>query len=140
MARALEEAEEEMQCKAELIRQIRAMERVHVPRTKLVDLTQTGGQGLLVEMSVAELRERLGLLRVAEAQEEERRRRDIATLKQVRSLSLVHISHLLYSCASDCRPRRDSSLRQRSPFLVTVRRRARRHSTGVISNPPCFSL
>ncbi|CAI8002518.1 Cilia- and flagella-associated protein 99 [Geodia barretti] len=95
MARALEEAEEEMQCKAELIRQIRAMERVHVPRTKLVDLTQTGGQGLLVEMSVAELRERLGLLRVAEAQEEERRRRDIATSKQVRSLSLVHISHLL---------------------------------------------
>ena len=86
MARALEEAEEEMRCKAELIRQIRAMERVRVPRTKLVDLTQTGGQGLLVEMSVAELRERLSLLRVAEAQEEEGRRRDITTLKQVHSL------------------------------------------------------
>ena len=56
MARALEEAEEEMRCKAELIQQIRAMERVPLVRTKLVDLTETGGQGLLAEMSVAEVR------------------------------------------------------------------------------------
>ena len=85
MARALEEAEEEMREKTELIRQIRTMERVPVVRSKLVDLTQTGGQGLLVEMSVAELRERLSLLRVAEAQEEEERRRDITASKQVLS-------------------------------------------------------
>lgn len=56
MARALEEAEQEMRCKAELIQQIRAMERAPLTRTKFVDLTETGKQGLLVEMSVAEVR------------------------------------------------------------------------------------
>lgn len=56
MARALEEAEQEMRCKAELIQQIRAMERAPLIRTKFVDLTETGKQGLLVEMSVAEVR------------------------------------------------------------------------------------
>lgn len=56
MARALEEAEQEMHCKAELIQQIRAMESVPLIRTKFVDLTETGKQGLLVEMSVAEVR------------------------------------------------------------------------------------
>jgi hypothetical protein len=55
MAQALEEAEREMRCKAELIQQIRAMERVPLNRTKFVDLTETGKQGLLVEMSVAEV-------------------------------------------------------------------------------------
>ena len=55
MAKALEEAEEEMKCRVELIQQIRAMERVPVMRTKLVDVTETGRQGLLVEMSVAEV-------------------------------------------------------------------------------------
>lgn len=56
MTRALEEAEQEMRCKAELIQQIRAMERAPLIRTKFVDLTETGKQGLLVEMSVAEVR------------------------------------------------------------------------------------
>ena len=56
MARALEEEEQEMRCKVELIQQIRAMERVPLERTRLVDLTETGGQGLLVEMSVAEVK------------------------------------------------------------------------------------
>ena len=56
MAQALEEAEREMRCKAELIQQIRAMERVPIIRTKFVDLAETGKQGLLVEMSVTEVR------------------------------------------------------------------------------------
>lgn len=83
MTRALEEAEEEMQCKVELIHQIRSMERVPVNRTKLVDLTLTSGQGLLVEMSVTELKERLALLRIAETEKEEKKRREIAATKQV---------------------------------------------------------
>ena len=61
MARALEEAEQEMRSRAELIQQIRAMESVPVVRTKFVDLTETGGQGLLAEMSVAEVRVRLAV-------------------------------------------------------------------------------
>ena len=44
-----------MKRKVELIQQIRAMESVPIIRTKFVDLTETGGQGLLAEMSVAEV-------------------------------------------------------------------------------------
>ena len=44
-----------MRRKVELIQQIRAMESVPLIRTKFVDFTETGGQGLLSEMSVAEV-------------------------------------------------------------------------------------
>ena len=44
-----------MKRKVELIQQSRAMESVPIIRTKFVDLTETGGQGLLAEMSVAEV-------------------------------------------------------------------------------------
>lgn len=94
-----------MRRKIELIQQIRAMESVPIIRTKFVDITETGGQGLLVEMSVAEvrrpynvwsarifqkwllqLRERLALMKIAETEEEERKRREILSAKQVRLL------------------------------------------------------
>ena len=45
-----------MRRKAELIQQIRVMESTPIIRTKFVDLTETGGQGLLSEMSVVEVR------------------------------------------------------------------------------------
>ena len=44
-----------MRRKIELIQQIRAMESVPVIRTKFVDITETSGQGLLSEMSIAEV-------------------------------------------------------------------------------------
>ena len=44
-----------MRRKVELIQQIRATESVPLIRTRLVDLTETAGQGLLAEMSVAEV-------------------------------------------------------------------------------------
>jgi hypothetical protein len=44
-----------MRRKVELIQQIRAMESVPVIRTKFVDLTETASQGLLSEMSIAEV-------------------------------------------------------------------------------------
>ena len=44
-----------MRRKGELIQQIRAMESVPIIRTKFVDLTETANQGLLSEMSVAEV-------------------------------------------------------------------------------------
>ena len=47
-----------MRRKIELIQQIRAMESVPVVRSKFVDLTETGGQGLLAEMSVVEVNKR----------------------------------------------------------------------------------
>ena len=59
MRAALEEAEQEMRQKMELIRQIRAMEATPVNRFKLVDLTEKAGHGLLSEMSIAEVCSRI---------------------------------------------------------------------------------
>ncbi|XP_061186311.1 cilia- and flagella-associated protein 99-like isoform X2 [Saccostrea echinata] len=89
MKQALEEAEEEMRRRMELIHQIRAMEAVPIIRQKFVDLTATSGHGLLSEMSIAELRERVALLKTAEKETEEQRRDEILTAKQEKDQMLL---------------------------------------------------
>ena len=42
-----------------MIRQIRELEKIPIVRTKGFDPTETAGYGLLEEMSIAELRERI---------------------------------------------------------------------------------
>jgi hypothetical protein len=84
LQRALEEAEADMRKKVELIQQIKAMESVPIVQSKFFDMTTTAGQGLLCEMSVAELRERLALLKVAEEEEEEQKRKEIVAAKQMK--------------------------------------------------------
>jgi len=83
MRKALEEAEEEMRQRVALIAKIRAIESVPVIRFKHVDLTESSGAGLLNEMSVVELRERLALLKIAEKEEEEEKRDSILKSKVV---------------------------------------------------------
>ena len=48
----------------DLIRQIRALERVPKVKVKVFDPTQSSQQGLLGEMSLVELRERVEMLKV----------------------------------------------------------------------------
>ena len=79
------QAEEEMKKKLELINQIKAAEAAPLPRHhKQVDLTQTSGMRLLSEMSVAELRERLSLIKIERKEMEEKKRDEILENKQVR--------------------------------------------------------
>lgn len=85
MKQALEEAEADMRCKMELIQQIRAMEATPVSRFKIVDLTSTSGAGLLGEMSIVELRERLALLKEKQLEEEEEKRDLILNAKQAKA-------------------------------------------------------
>lgn len=49
----------ELAKKTELIRQIRELEKIPIQRTKGFDPTEASGLGLMEEMSIAELRERL---------------------------------------------------------------------------------
>lgn len=79
------EEQVELERKRALIREIRALEaeRIEDRNYKLpVDLTSTAGHELLGEMCIAELRERLALLKEKEQEREEERRREISDGKQ----------------------------------------------------------
>jgi hypothetical protein len=90
MQQALEEAAIEMQQKMELIHQIRAMQASSAAKQpRIVDFTETGGYGLLCEMSIAELRERLRLLEMAEQEEEMAKREQIINDKQSKTQMLL---------------------------------------------------
>ncbi|XP_030046974.1 cilia- and flagella-associated protein 99 isoform X2 [Microcaecilia unicolor] len=89
LRQALEEAEEELRKKFELICEIRAIESVPFIRQKFVDLTQVSGHGLLCEMSVVELKERLTLLEEAKRKEEEDKRDQILSEKQAKEQYLL---------------------------------------------------
>lgn len=65
--RKKKEEEQEMERKRDLIRQIRALEKVPVEKYKMFDPAEPPCQGLLDEMSLAELKERL---RIVESQRE----------------------------------------------------------------------
>jgi len=106
MQQALEEAEIEMRQKMEMISQIKDMEaRVNSgANQKLVDLTETGGYGLLSEMSIAELRERLRLQQMAEDARLEAIREDILADKQEREKdSLKALQNISRHRAEICR-------------------------------------
>ncbi len=71
-----EEEEVERKKREELIRLIRELERQPKKRTKGYDPTETMGLGLLEEMSMVELRERLEHVKNERREEEERIRQD----------------------------------------------------------------
>ena len=82
MQRRKEEEEVEQRKRDELIRQIRELERVPIVRTKGFDPTETSGYGLLDEMSIAELRERLEYNRMLREQELSAKREENARAKE----------------------------------------------------------
>lgn len=71
-----------MRQRAELIHQIRAFELQIVDRYKPFDITSTAGHGLFDEMSIAEVRERLELLKLDREKQREVRRDQIIKEKQ----------------------------------------------------------
>uniref|UniRef100_A0A8B9I508 Cilia and flagella associated protein 99 n=1 Tax=Anser brachyrhynchus TaxID=132585 RepID=A0A8B9I508_9AVES len=89
LRQALEEEEEKLRKRCELIQQIRAIESLPSLKHKFVDLTETGGHGLICEMSVVELRERLALLREAQKAAEEEKRDQIIHEKQAKEQLLL---------------------------------------------------
>ncbi|XP_061215820.1 cilia- and flagella-associated protein 99 isoform X1 [Neopsephotus bourkii] len=86
---ALEEDEEKLRKRSELIQQIRLIGSLPSIRHKFVDLTETGGHGLTCEMSIVELRERLALLREEQKAAEEEKRDQIIHEKQAKEQLLL---------------------------------------------------
>ncbi|KDO26424.1 hypothetical protein SPRG_08227 [Saprolegnia parasitica CBS 223.65] len=66
----------------DLIRQIRALDRVHREHVAVFDPTESSNYGLLEEMSLVELRERLQMKKVQEAEWEAERREHILESKK----------------------------------------------------------
>lgn len=84
LTQSLRDKQEELQQKVKLIQELRMLQQVrclHVA-PKEFDPTETGNLGLLCEMSVAELQERLGLLRIEMQRVLEERRKKIADSKE----------------------------------------------------------
>ncbi|XP_043560051.1 cilia- and flagella-associated protein 99 isoform X1 [Chiloscyllium plagiosum] len=89
LQQALEKTNEEIRKKSELIREIRAMQMVPTFKHKLIDLAKPAGHNLLIEMSIVELRERLGLLKEAQIKAEEDKRDRILNEKQAKEQLLL---------------------------------------------------
>ncbi|KAG1972258.1 cilia- and flagella-associated protein 99 isoform X2 [Pimephales promelas] len=125
LSQALEEAQAELSRKMELIRQIRAFETVSLVRQNFVDDTETAGHDLLCEMSLAELRERLALLRESEQSELEDRRQQILQEKQLKEqLLLEQLDNIALrrSLAEHAASRSQEEKRRRSELREAVSR------------------
>ena len=84
-----DEQQAEQLRKEELIRQIRELEKIPIQRFQGFDPTEAGHHGLMCEMSVAELRERLELNKQRQLQEIEFKR-DVNLAKKERdALTLI---------------------------------------------------
>merc|ERR1712203_579811 len=72
------EDEHDMERKRDLIKQIRALEKVPVEKFKMFDPAEPPCQGLLEEMSLAELRERIKIMEANQRKElEDKRERQL---------------------------------------------------------------
>lgn len=65
------------------------MEKIPIQRTKGFDPTEAGGHGLMVEMSVAELRERLEFVKRQHEQEIDFKREKNLHVKEVEAEQLM---------------------------------------------------
>lgn len=97
--------------KQELIRQIRELEKIPIVRTKGFDPTEAGGHGLLEEMSIAELRERIEFNKRQLEQETEKKRQDNLDKKDKEASELLETA----SKIQDARDKRkaDNDLRKK---------------------------
>ncbi|XP_023268653.1 cilia- and flagella-associated protein 99 [Seriola lalandi dorsalis] len=82
LRQALEEAQAELSRKFEIIREIRTIESLPHFRVKNFDDTETAGHELLGEMSLAELKERLALLKEVQQTEQLEKREHILEVRQ----------------------------------------------------------
>uniref|UniRef100_A0A3B3VI80 Cilia- and flagella-associated protein 99 n=1 Tax=Poecilia latipinna TaxID=48699 RepID=A0A3B3VI80_9TELE len=89
LRQALEEKEEELRKRFQIIHEIHVIESLPIVKSNKFDETETAGHELLGEMSLAELKERLALLRQNQQKEEEERRSNILEEKQKKKQQIL---------------------------------------------------
>ena len=90
LAKRKEEDLAELRKREELIRQIRELEKIPIVRTQGFDPTETAGHGILVEMSIAELRERLEYEKLRRQADADNKRSEIKSEKSKKSDMLTN--------------------------------------------------
>eukprot|EP00899_Mesostigma_viride_P018959 jgi/Mesvir1/27064/Mv20756-RA.1 len=87
--RLAEERAAEQARREDLIRQLRAIDAVPKEKVAIFDPTAASGVGLLEEMSIAELRERLALAKERRAEQQQQQRAEILKQKQQKESLLL---------------------------------------------------
>lgn len=108
-ALAKKKAEEaaELKKREELIRQIRELEKIPIVRTQGFDPTETAGHGLLNEMSMAELRERLEYEKLRRQAEEESRREENLKAKEEKSDMLSNTAEEIMKARNELKAKKE---------------------------------
>lgn len=110
LQRKKDEEAAEHKRKQELIRQIRELEKIPIVRTKGFDPTEAGGHGLLEEMSIAELRERIEHNKRKLEQETEAKRQANLAKKDEEAEKLISTASMIQE-ARDARRNLNNSRR-----------------------------
>ncbi len=133
--RAAEQAKKE-----ELIRQLRELERIPIQRAKGFDPTEAGSHGLLCEMSVAELRERIELQKRMLAQENDFRREQNLARREREAASLIADAQKVEEArrkrrgaADERREQQQAAAKAREEARVAAREKGLQEAYGKIS-------
>ncbi|KAJ3125809.1 hypothetical protein HK098_008197 [Nowakowskiella sp. JEL0407] len=124
--KAMREAEEERLRKIELIQQIRILER-SIPSVgstiKIVDLTETAGFGILGEMSIVELQERLLMAKLSHERYMDEKRKEITDKKTNRILKINEtLKELEYSRNQRKMMREERATQGRKQEITKIKR------------------
>jgi hypothetical protein len=107
LERRKEEDAAELRKREELIRQIRELEKIPIVRTQGFDPTETAGHGLLNEMSMAELRERLEYEKIVREAETEKKREETRKFKEEKSDMLSSTAESIMRARNDLKDKKD---------------------------------
>merc|ERR1711920_309884 len=125
------EEEQEMEKRKDLIRQIRALEKVPVERFKKFDAAEPPCQGLLEEMSLAELRERLQNEQAKQAKELEDKRERQLEKKVEKQNELAEKAALLAKIREQAREQQEAkhaAIKKRNAEIEKAKERHREES------------
>lgn len=121
MADALEQAETEMRNRLEVINEIRAMAAMSTNRhQKLIDLTQTANIGLLCEMSLVELKERLILMKTEKQRKIEQKRDEIFASKQASQDLVFDTLEIILKHRNENSASRKNQVKERKPMKPEI--------------------
>ncbi|CAH2091939.1 unnamed protein product [Euphydryas editha] len=103
LSRAIKEKHEELERKINMIRELKILgmiaKKVKVP--KIIDLTESSGLGLLCEMSIAELQEKLNLIKIELKEELDKKRKTIKEQKQAAKNDLEETKNAIQTYMSE---------------------------------------